>query len=477
MKELGPVRFRDFGDRRQAELLHSLGRKLLGDMKQEMDAFGVKFLKRQFQLDSGVVFVISTNRIGLADIDEIQVYMPPMRISAKSDSDITIYGFIVKAFMNDYEKDFQYYQLDVNITDPSGFLLGEIDENIYKFDKYKGIKLVSDYRVTIEDADTLSQEDNPIVHEYPFNGFPDNGAKVIPIFNSDTLENTEYQSIFACHFTSSLVVEFNLIDPETNEHTGEIFTSYDEDGLYADTFKSGFRTFDLEEGASAKSGQLSMKEIYTAQEHDTGLITYSGIELSENGFSFTSPDNLNASVNNGRVCAMVFDMGAESQQLFYSDAAENQMFPDSTGVLTGEDGLGIADRPPYDPFSGVQISKAEFFAKASHFGVDTSVTAGEYEVRVYGRGVEFVPDSSIQPYTYFKQCNVEVMLLTSDGYKSVFIELQRDEILGRTSANTSNNSLISSDEMNFDAIYVNVGATVPKDEINSVVYTREIVTS
>ena len=136
MKELGVVRFRDFGDKKQAQQMHMFGRKLLGEMKQEMNAFGVKFLRRKIQLSSGIVFMISSNMIGLAPIDEIQVFVPQQNVvevtKGKRDR---IVGFMVtfnvkiNALMYVYEPD------DVAFTDeeydpdaPSNGLLVEDSE-------------------------------------------------------------------------------------------------------------------------------------------------------------------------------------------------------------------------------------------------------------------------------------------------------------------------------------------------------------
>lgn len=121
MKELGPVRFRDFGDRKQAEAMHSFGRKLLGEMKQEMNAFGVKFLRRQIQLNSGIIFIVSSNMIGLAPIDEIQTFVPQQNVIETSEGKRDrIVGFMVtfnvnvRAKMYVYEPDAEIDPLMIN---------------------------------------------------------------------------------------------------------------------------------------------------------------------------------------------------------------------------------------------------------------------------------------------------------------------------------------------------------------------------
>ncbi|MCK5386142.1 MAG: hypothetical protein KAJ39_03090 [Gammaproteobacteria bacterium] len=110
MKELGVVRFRDFGDKKQAQQMHMFGRKLLGEMKQEMQIFGVKFLKRKIQLSSGIIFMISSNMIGLAPIDEIQTFVPFADSGVASEGkEDRIIGFMatftvdVRVFMLVYE--------------------------------------------------------------------------------------------------------------------------------------------------------------------------------------------------------------------------------------------------------------------------------------------------------------------------------------------------------------------------------------
>ena len=146
MKELGPVRFRDFGDRKQAESMHSFGRKLLGEMKQEMRAFGVEFLQRKVQLNSGIVFIVSSNMIGLAPIDEIQTFVPQNAVLDNIKKEL----HLLRGFIITISSELTNSSLVLKITDPT-----------------KLVALTSDSPNVEQDA------------ECDWQGYPDNGSKHI----------------------------------------------------------------------------------------------------------------------------------------------------------------------------------------------------------------------------------------------------------------------------------------------------------
>ena len=150
--ETGPVLFRTSGGPRCQDYFY-YGRKLLGELKQRMQLGGVGFGEQDLILKNGVKLHALSNRIGLADIDEIWIDVTGMETVTTKKRCI---GFALISYEN-------------------------FDESFHSEAAFK-IKHPFDDRILA--ANSLDWE-YPISDGYYnweiFTGFPDNNAKYLDV--------------------------------------------------------------------------------------------------------------------------------------------------------------------------------------------------------------------------------------------------------------------------------------------------------
>lgn len=152
-KELGPVRFRLYGDKDLAQQYAGIGRTLLGSHKQKMQLGGIEAQYLDINLPDGTRIRVSSNMIGLAHIDEI--WIAPTSVTSTNSGTSKCIGYIIQGTASEGSSNNNYYQYyDFSVETPASERLG--------YDAESGI------------VPGHGLWNAPVPH------FPDNGARYLP---------------------------------------------------------------------------------------------------------------------------------------------------------------------------------------------------------------------------------------------------------------------------------------------------------
>lgn len=160
-REYGAIRWAFKGNEDAARKLVGLGRTLLGNLKNRMRLGEIKTLMDMVRLDDGSTIRFGSNRIGLADMDSVEIYVPP------GGGRNRCIGYIVQGFTENF-----FYSVQFDLTTPSGKRLP------YTFDPSYGSTLAADQSPPGVDVNA------PYV---------DNGAKYLDYYKAGVL--TDYQEV------------------------------------------------------------------------------------------------------------------------------------------------------------------------------------------------------------------------------------------------------------------------------------------
>lgn len=169
--ETGPVLFRTRGGPRCQDYFYS-GRKLLGELKQGMQLGEIGFGKKDVIFKNGVRLHAQSNRIGLADMDEVWIDVTGM---VPQDKKMKCLGFILVSYWT--------------------------PDELYRSTAYFKIKHPSDGRIldSVEDFDYHYNPETGFYDYETYVGFPDNNAKYFDaiVYNADTgdAELSNFQSV------------------------------------------------------------------------------------------------------------------------------------------------------------------------------------------------------------------------------------------------------------------------------------------
>ena len=162
-KEYNPVRFRLSGDEEASRQLAGFGRRILGDLKRQMQLGELTQLStRPLRLDNGSIIQAHSRfgEDGMPDMDEIWISTP-----SGGGEKIKCIGYIVQVFLDSNQDSIAF----LKVTTPSGKVLG--------LDAYEDIGAPEGFDVA-------------------FDSYPDNGAKYEDHNPTDTYPEPEMQTVF-----------------------------------------------------------------------------------------------------------------------------------------------------------------------------------------------------------------------------------------------------------------------------------------